>query len=60
MKAAGIGQKTKWYFWPNAQIREFIGLLVSEYKINLIIVALISVSAALFANIGTVIEWMLN
>lgn len=60
LKAAGIGQKTKWYFWPNAQIREFIGLLVSEYKINLIIVALISVSAALFANIGTVIEWMLN
>ena len=60
LKAAGIGQKTKWYFWPNAQIREFIGLLVSEYKINLIIVALIGASAALFSNIGTVIEWMLN
>ena len=60
LKAAGIGQKTKWYFWPNAQIREFIGLLVSEFKTNLFLVALIGISAALFANIGTVIEWMLN
>ena len=22
-----MGSRTKWYFWPNAQIREFAGLL---------------------------------
>lgn len=27
MRAAGIGSKTKWYFWPNASVREFVGLL---------------------------------
>lgn len=30
MNADGIGAKTKWYFWPNAQMREFIGPLASE------------------------------
>lgn len=27
MKAEGMGAMTKWYFWPNAAVREFIGLL---------------------------------
>ena len=27
MRAVGMGAKTKWYFWPNAEVREFIGLL---------------------------------
>ena len=31
MRATGIGAKTKWYFWPNAAVREFIGLL-SKHK----------------------------
>lgn len=26
----GMGSGTKWYFWPNAFLREFIGLLVSS------------------------------
>ena len=30
--AAGIGSKTKWYFWPNAFVREFIGLLASKKR----------------------------
>ncbi len=28
----GMGSPTKWYFWPNALIREFIGLLVDDMK----------------------------
>ena len=31
MRAVGMGAKTKWYFWPNASVREFIGLL-TEHK----------------------------
>ncbi len=26
-RVEGMGSRTKWYFWPNAQIREFAGLL---------------------------------
>ncbi len=27
-----MGARTKWYFWPNALIREFIGLIVDDLK----------------------------
>ena len=30
MKAQGMGAKTKWYFWPNAAVREFVGLLTDH------------------------------
>ena len=30
MRAVGIGAKTKWYFWPNAAVREFVGLLTEH------------------------------
>lgn len=41
----GIGCKTKWYFWPNALVREFIGLLRSKWvKILIMLVILIVLS----------------
>ena len=30
MRAVGMGAKTKWYFWPNAAVREFAGLLTKH------------------------------
>lgn len=30
MKAQGVGSGTKWYFWPNAWVREFVGLLTDH------------------------------
>ena len=30
MRALGMGAKTKWYFWPNAAVREFVGLLTAH------------------------------
>ena len=30
LKAQGIGAPTKWYFWPNAAVREFVGLLTQH------------------------------
>ena len=30
MRAVGMGARTRWYYWPNAAVREFIGLLVSH------------------------------
>lgn len=31
MRAVGMGAKTKWYFWPNAAVREFVGLLTKHW-----------------------------
>lgn len=33
MRAVGMGAKTKWYFWPNAAVREFAGLL-SKHRVK--------------------------
>ena len=30
LRAQGMGAKTKWYFWPNASVREFVGLLTDH------------------------------
>ena len=30
MRAVGIGAPTKWYFWPNASVREFVSLLTEH------------------------------
>ena len=58
MKADGIGAKTKWYFWPNAQMREFIGLLASEWEINISFIVVIVLLSTLLANISTIINWI--
>jgi hypothetical protein len=31
MAVEGIGSKTRAYFWPNAFLREFVGLLASQW-----------------------------
>ncbi len=33
MRAVGIGAPTRWYFWPNAAVREFSGLL-SQHRLK--------------------------
>ena len=33
MRAQGMGARTKWYFWPNASVREFVGLL-TEHRLK--------------------------
>ena len=30
MRALGMGSRSKWYFWPNAAVREFVGLLTQH------------------------------
>lgn len=37
MRAVGMGARTKWYFWPNASVREFVGLL-TEHRIKQVII----------------------
>ena len=53
MRAVGMGAKTKWYYWPNAAVREFIGLL----KAHRLKQALIFTGIILFYTILTVIYY---
>lgn len=43
----GIGSKTKWYFWPNAFLREVAGIFTTQPKKQIIITVLIALSAGL-------------
>ena len=48
MKALGMGCRSKWYFWPNAAVREFVGLLTQHrVKQGLLLFGLIAVYVAL-------------
>lgn len=46
LDAEGIGCRTKWYFWPNAFVREFIGLLAGKWKQHIFWVAFFSLLIA--------------
>ena len=42
LRAQGMGCKSKWYFWPNASVREFVGLLTQHrIKQGLILLGMI-------------------
>ena len=43
----GMGSRTKWYFWPNAFLREFIGLLAESWIQQLTAVGVIAAISAL-------------
>lgn len=42
----GMGSRTKWYFWPNAFLREFIGLMAAGRAQQLMAAAVITVISA--------------
>lgn len=39
--ARGISAKTKWYFFPNAFLREFVGLIVDEWKKHFLVIMML-------------------
>ena len=41
----GIGSRTKWYFWPNAFLREVAGIFVNQPKKQILLTALIALAA---------------
>jgi len=43
MRAVGMGAPTKWYFWPNAAVREFVGLLTEHRVKQGLVIALLAV-----------------
>lgn len=46
----GMGSDTKWYFWPNAFIREFVGVL-SYKKVDIIIILIPLIIFFVFINL---------
>lgn len=52
LECEGMGSKTKWYYYTNALIREFIANLVQERKSHIILIILINISLLLLIIIG--------
>ena len=48
----GMGSKTKWYFYSNALIREFIANLVKERKKHISLILIINICACILIFIG--------
>ncbi|MBR7032268.1 MAG: YdcF family protein [Clostridia bacterium] len=52
MRAIGVGAKTKWYFWPNASVREFACLL-TKHKLKQAII--FTVMIAVFTGLVLIV-----
>ncbi len=52
IECEGMGSKTKWYFYTNALIREFVANLVQEKKSHIILIMLINISLLILIAIG--------
>ena len=52
LRAEGLGSETKWWFWPNAFIRECIGLLANRIVPEVIWLVIL---VAIFGGIATLI-----
>ena len=48
----GMGSKTKWYFYTNALIREFIANIVQERKSHIVLILMINISLLILIGIG--------
>ena len=56
MRAIGMGAKTKWYFWPNAAVREFVGIL-TDHRLKQ---ALILGGLVLFYAVSTILLYTIG
>ena len=52
IECEGLGSKTKWYFYTNALIREFIANLVQERKSHIMLILMINISLLFLIVIG--------
>ncbi len=60
LNADAVTGKTKWYFWPNAQIREFVALLSRSWKLHLTVSVLLIAVSLLLSNMGTLVNHILH
>lgn len=56
LRALGMGCRSKWYFWPNAAVREFVGLIAQHrVKQGLILFSMIAFYTVLTVLFYTII-----
>lgn len=53
LRAIGISAKTKWYFWPNAAVREFVGLVTENKRKQILII----LCMAIFFTVLTILHY---
>ena len=51
LSAEGMGSRTKWWYWPNAFMREVVGLLQKRWKQELLLLALLTAYFALLSMV---------
>lgn len=49
LQADGMGSRTKWYYWPNAFMREYVALVTANLPHELIMIVLIGLQSGLLA-----------
>ena len=54
LSAEGLGSRTKWWFWPNAFMRECVGLMVNRIRQEILWLILLS---ALFGGLSYLVPW---
>ena len=59
IECEGIGSKTKWYFYTNALIREFVANLVQERKSHIALLIMINVSLLILIALGKYYNFLL-
>ncbi len=42
LRAEGIGSRTKWWFWPNAYVRECVGLLRNRWRQEILLLVILN------------------
>lgn len=48
----GVSSKTKWYFWPNGFVREFVAIILMEKKLHIISVLILALLCAVLGVIS--------
>ena len=59
IECEGIGSKTKWYFYTNALIREFVANIVNEKMSHIILIIMINISLLVLIAIGRYYNFLL-
>ena len=54
----GIGSKTKWYYYTNALIREFVANIVQEKKKHIALIIMINISLLILIAIGKYYDFL--
>ena len=55
LQAEGLGSKPKWYFWPNAFLREVAGLFVNQPRLQMLLLILVALLSGISGYVYTLI-----